>query len=209
MEANFWHDMWASGVVGFHQPEVNSFLKNNWSKFGLQGNEHVLVPLCGKSLDMLWLAKQGHPVLGVELSAKALAEFGSENSLTAEAIEQDNYSGYKMPDMTLLCGDFFDLTAEQCADIKVVYDRAALVALPPEMRKQYVAHLQTILPAGCQFLLVTMEYDQSVMPGPPFSVTEQEVRSLFEFFATVTKVEEVAFKRKGTNALEKVFVIKS
>jgi len=209
MEANFWHDMWASGVVGFHQPEVNSFLKNHWSNLGLKGNEHVLVPLCGKSLDMIWLAKQGHPVLGVELSAKALAEFVSENSLTAEAIEQDNYSGYKISDMTLLCGDFFDLTAEQCADIKVVYDRAALVALPPEMRKQYVAHLQTILPVGCQFLLVTMEYDQSVMPGPPFSVTEQEVRSLFESFAMVNKIEEVAFKRKGTNALEKVFVIKS
>ena len=208
MEANFWHDMWASGVVGFHQPDVNSYLKNHWSKLGLQGNENVLVPLCGKSLDMIWLANQGHSVLGIELSPKALAEFLSENDLTAEPIEQGNHCGYKMPDMTLLCGDFFHLTAEQCADIHVVYDRAALVALPPEMRKQYVTHLQTILPAGSQFLLVTIEYDQSVMSGPPFSVTEQEVRTLFEPFATVTKVEEVPFSRKGTNALEKVFVIR-
>ncbi|WP_040727758.1 thiopurine S-methyltransferase [Thiomicrorhabdus sp. Kp2] len=209
MEANFWHDMWASGVVGFQQPDVNGYLKNHWSKLKLNGSENVLVPLCGKSLDMIWLAQQGHSVLGIELSPKALAEFLAENKLNAEAIEQGNHCGYKMPDMTLLCGDFFHLTAEQCADIHVVYDRAALVALPPKMREQYVAHLQAILPKGSQFLLVTMEYDQNKMPGPPFSVSESEVMELFSPFASVNKVEEVAFSRKGINALEKVFIIQA
>lgn len=207
MEANFWHDMWSSGVVGFHQSEINGFLKNHWSKLGLQGNENVLVPLCGKTLDMLWLAQQGHSVLGVELSPKALEEFLTENDLQAKAIQQGNHCGYQLPNMRLLCGDFFHLTAEQCSDIHVVYDRAALVALPPQMRQDYVLHLRAILPKNTHYLLVTMEYDQTKMPGPPFSVSEEEVRCLFEPFATVTKVEEVSFNRKGHEAIEKVFVI--
>ncbi|GAB6070980.1 thiopurine S-methyltransferase [Thiomicrorhabdus hydrogeniphila] len=207
MEANFWHKMWNSGVVGFHQPDVNHYLKTHWSKLSLQGKENVLVPLCGKSLDMIWLAQQGHSVLGIELSPKALDEFLAENNLSAETIEQGNHCGYKLPDMTLLCGDFFHLTKEQCSDIHVVYDRAALVALPPEMRKQYVKHLAEILPKNSQYLLITMEYDQTSMNGPPFSVTETEVIELFSTFAKVTKIEEQAFKRKGMSALEKVFMI--
>jgi len=209
MEANFWHDMWASGVVGFHQPDINVYLKNHWSKLKLNGDENVLVPLCGKSLDMIWLAQQGHSVLGVELSQKALDEFLTENKLTAEPKAFENHCGYQLPDMTLLCGDFFHLTAKDCSDIKVVFDRAAIVALPPEMRQEYVKHLHSILPSGTQYLLVAMEYDQSKMPGPPFSVSELEIRALFEPFATVTKVEEFPFSRKGVNAIEKVYLIKS
>lgn len=207
MEANFWHQMWNSGVVGFHQPDVNHYLKTHWSKLQLQGRENVLVPLCGKSLDMIWLAQQGHSVLGIELSPKALDEFLAENKLTAEPIEQGNHCGYKLPDMTLLCGDFFHLTKAQCRDIHVVYDRAALVALPLKMRKQYVKHLAEILPKGSQYLLVTMEYDQTSMNGPPFSVSEEEVIALFSPFCTIQKVEEKPFNRKGQEAVEKVFII--
>jgi len=209
MEADFWHKMWNSGVVGFHQPDVNHYLKTHWPKLQLQGNENVLVPLCGKSLDMIWLAQQGHSVLGIELSPKALDEFLAENKLTAEPIEQGNHCGYKLPDMTLLCGDFFHLTKEQCSDIHVVYDRAALVALPPKMREQYVKHLAEILPKGSQYLLVTMEYVQNQMSGPPFSVAESEVIDLFSSFAEIHKIEENPFSRKGMAAVEKVFIIKA
>jgi len=209
MEANFWHDMWATGVVGFHQPDINGYLKNHWAKLNLNGNESVLVPLCGKSLDMVWLAQQGHSILGVELSQKALDEFLTENKLKANPVKTENYCGYQLPDMTLLCGDFFHLTAEQCSDIKVVYDRAAIVALPPSMRKDYVQHLQAILPKRTQYLLVAMEYDQSVMPGPPFSVAETEIRALFEPFSTVEKLEEFSFERKGNTVVEKVYFIQS
>lgn len=209
MEANFWHNMWASGVVGFHQPDINVYLKNHWSKLNLQGNEEVLVPLCGKSLDMIWLAQQGHKVLGVELSQKALDEFLAENQLTAQAHRSENYCGYELPDMTLLCGDFFHLSQQQCEGVSVVYDRAALVALPPEMRKQYVQHLAEIVPQGSQFLVVTMEYDQSQLQGPPFSVPEGEVNSLFADFDRIEKLEQIDFKRKGVDAVEKVFLIQS
>ena len=152
MKAEFWHDMWASGVVGFHQGEVNNYLKAHWQKLQLAGDESVLVPLCGKSLDMIWLAQQGHEVLGVELSQKALDEFLIENGVEGEPHQSEGYSGYELPSMTLLCGDFFNLSTTHCQKTSVVYDRAALVALPPEMRKKYVAHLRQILPVGTQFL---------------------------------------------------------
>jgi len=207
MQAGFWHDMWFSGVVGFHQSEINEFLQAHWQALNLSGDEAVLVPLCGKSLDMIWLAKQGHDVLGVELSQQALDEFLTENSISAQPVKHDHFCGYELDSMTLLCGDFFKLSAEDCRDIKAVYDRAAIVALPAEMRQAYVNHLQGILPLGAKILMVTMEYDQSKMPGPPFSVTEQEVRALFADFSRIETLAEVSASRKGNAMLEKVFVI--
>lgn len=207
MQANFWHEMWASGVLGFHQTDMNEFLTQYWQKLGLTGDETVLVPLCGKSLDMLWLAKQGHRVLGVELSQQALDEFLTENGLTANPVQQAHYCGYALENMTLLCGDFFHLTAEECQDVKAVYDRAAIVALPPEMRAQYVAHLRAILPKGTRYLMITMEYDQSLIPGPPFSVPEAEVRLLFSGVDSIEKIHEVSFEHKGVPRTEMVFVI--
>lgn len=209
MEAQFWHDMWSSGHVGFHQNEVNEYLQTHWKDLTQNGNEGVLVPLCGKSLDMIWLAQQGHEVLGVELSAQALDEFLQENNLHAFFHKTEQFNGFKLPAMTLLCGDFFDLQAEDCKALSLVYDRAALVALPPEMRQQYVQHIYNIMPSGSQTLLVTMEYDQSQLPGPPFSVAESEVMQLFKDCQAVQKVQEVNFKRKGVDAVEKVFLIKA
>lgn len=209
MKSDFWHDMWASGKVGFHQSDINEFLLAHWKSLNLTGHEAVLVPLCGKSLDMLWLQQQGHEVLGIELSQKALDEFLEENSISAKPVKHDQFCGYELEAMTLLCGDFFKLSAEDCAQIGAVYDRASIVALPPEMRQSYVKHLQLILPKGIKILMVTMEYDQSVMSGPPFSVTEDEVRTLFKDFASIEKLSEVSASRKGNTMLEKVFVIQT
>ncbi len=207
MQADFWHDMWSSGVVGFHQSEINEFLQGHWQRLDLQGKGAVLVPLCGKSLDMLWLHQQGHEVLGVELSQQALDEFLSENSIQAEPVEHEHFCGYELDAMTLLCGDFFKLSATDCQQVAAVYDRASIVALPPQMRQDYANHLQTILAAGTKMLMVTMEYDQTKMPGPPFSVPESEVRQLFKGVASLDKVAEQSFNRKGNEAVEKVFVI--
>lgn len=209
MQANFWHDMWASGKVGFHQSDMNEFLTDYWQRLGLTGDETVLVPLCGKSLDMLWLAKQGHRVLGVELSQQALNEFLTENGVTAQPIQHTHYCGYELENMRLLCGDFFHLTPEECQDVKAVYDRAAIVALPPEMRAQYVAHLRAILPKGTSYLMITMEYDQNLVSGPPFSVPEAEVCQLFSGVDSIEKVHEVSFEQKGVPRTEMVFVIQT
>lgn len=207
MQADFWHDMWASGVVGFHQTDINEFLRQHWNSLGLTGSEKVLVPLCGKSLDMLWLAQQGHAVLGVELSQQALDEFVAENELSVTQSEEDDFAVYQLQAMTLLCGDFFKLNAGMGQDIGAVYDRAAIVALPPQMRQDYVQHLFKTLPSGTPILMVTMEYDQSQLQGPPFSVPEEEVRSLFAQARSIETLSEVMMSRKGVSAQEKVFKI--
>lgn len=209
MQAKFWHDMWASGVVGFHQAEINPFLTDYWQKLGLKGNEAVLVPLCGKSLDLFWLANQGHSVLGVELSQQALNEFLGENNLRANPVQHEYYCGYRLENMTLLCGDFFHLSAVDCQAVKAVYDRAAIVALPSEMRAKYVAHLRSILPKGTRYLMITMEYNQSLVLGPPFSVPESEMRQLFLGVDSIEKVHQASFVHKGVERTEKVFVIKT
>lgn len=207
MEANFWNQMWDSGVLGFHQQEMNSFLTEHWGKLNLNASDRVLVPLCGKSLDMIWLAKQGLKVLGVELNQSALDAFLAENKLDATAIKHQCFKGYQIELIQLLCGDFFKLTAEDCQGVKAVYDRAAIVALPLAMRKQYALHLQAILPKGTQYLMVVMDYDQDLMSGPPFSVTDAEVRELFSSFTSIEKVEEVSFEHKGVLTKEMAFVM--
>ncbi|GKT12549.1 MAG: thiopurine S-methyltransferase [Thiomicrorhabdus sp.] len=207
MEANFWHQMWAGGVLGFHQQEMNSFLTKHWSRLGLSNAERVLVPLCGKSLDMLWLVQQEFEVLGVELNQQAVEAFLTENNLLAQSIEHEHFNGYVLDRMQLLCGDFFKLTAEDCLGVKAVYDRAAIVALPPEMRQQYALHLQAILPKGTQYLMVVMDYDQALISAPPFSVSEAEVRDLFANFSSIEKVEAMTFKRKGVATTEMAFVM--
>ncbi|WP_028485916.1 thiopurine S-methyltransferase [Thiomicrorhabdus chilensis] len=208
MQAEFWHKMWDSGVVGFHQTEINAFLQQHWSRLDLKGDETVLVPLCGKSLDMLWLKEQGHEVLGVELSQKALDEFLSENHIEAQPVQHERFCGYELGAMTLLCGDFFDLSRADCTSVKAVYDRAAIVALPKTMRRAYADHLQAILPEGTVCLMVTMEYDESELSGPPFSVSENEIHELFAACCEVRKVSEQGFNRKGVEAIEKVYVIR-
>lgn len=207
MEACFWHQMWEQEVQGFHQEEINGFLLNHWQRLQLTGSEKVLVPLCGKSLDMAWLAKQGHDVIGVELSQKAVDAFVAGCDAPIKPIEDNRYSGYELPGITLLCGDFFQLTAEDCKGVKAVYDRAAIVALPEEMRQQYATHLQKILPKGTRYLMVVMDYDQSLMSGPPFAVSEQEVRALFSSFSQIEKVQSISFERKGVMTTEMAFVM--
>jgi thiopurine S-methyltransferase len=129
---------------------------------------------------MLWLAGQGHRVIGVELSPLACEAFFAENRLTPKRFRQGAFDFWSADEICILQGDFFDLRREQLADCGGVYDRASLIALPPEMRERYVRHLTAILPAAAEMLLLTMEFDQAQRPGPPFAVSEAEVRGLYE-----------------------------
>ena len=146
-------------------------------------------------------------MLGVELSQKALDEFLVENNLSAEDVQHDKYCGYQLNDMRLFCGDFFHLSTQDCEQVKAVYDRAALIALPPQMRQQYVAHIRALLPKGTKVLLVTMEYDQSIMNGPPFAVMQNEVEELYAGAAEIKFLGSEMFERKGHQVEEKVFQI--
>jgi thiopurine S-methyltransferase len=179
MQPEFWHKKWASNQIGFHLPQVNPYLQRFWPQLDLEDSARVLVPLCGKSLDLLWLAHCGHEVLGVELSEKAVEDFFSEHQLDPAVSEQGPFNVYRAGSIELWCGDFFALTPGDVADCSALYDRAALIALPPAMREQYAVHLNRILPKGSQGLLITLDYDQDQMSGPPFAVVDDEVQRLF------------------------------
>lgn len=179
MDAGFWQGRWARNEIGFHLEQVHPGLRRHWPRLELPEGAGVLVPLCGKSLDLAWLAGQGFNVLGVELSEKAVEAFFAEQQLEAEVSQAGAFRVYRSGALEIRCGDFFELGAADVATCQGVYDRAALIALPPPMRRRYAAHLSTILPADCQQLLVTLDYDQQQMDGPPFAVAEAEVKALY------------------------------
>jgi len=180
MEPDFWHERWRQNRIGFHMEEPLPLLCKHWPALGLPTDSRVFVPLCGKSVDMAWLAGRGHRVLGVELSELAVRQFFDERGLAPEVHDGDYGQHFSAGPYELVCGDAFALDAEALAGCAAIYDRAALIALPPDLRKRYAASVWRRLPAGCEGLLVTLEYPQSEKAGPPFSVDEAEVRSLLE-----------------------------
>ncbi|KRA70642.1 thiopurine S-methyltransferase [Lysobacter sp. Root667] len=186
MEAQFWHQRWRDNQIGFHQDRPSPLLLKHWPSLGLAPGSRVFVPLAGKTLDMPWLASQGHRVLGVELSRIAVEDFFAEHDLRPEIVESRYGRHYRAGAIELICGDAFALDSEALAGCAAVYDRAALIALPPPLRRRYMHELYPRLPAGCRGLLITLEYPQHEKQGPPFSVTQPEV---FEGYAEDWKVE--------------------
>lgn len=180
MDPEFWHERWERGEIGFHQGDFNAHMQNYMALLDLPTGANVLVPLCGKSRDMRWLRDRGHTVVGIELSQKAVEAFFAEEELAPERAKQGAVDAWKADGYTLLCGDFFALRPGDLGPVAAIYDRASLIALPPPMRVRYAAHLRGLLPAGLPSLLVTVEYAQHEMDGPPFAVHQPEVEGLFE-----------------------------
>jgi len=215
MKKEFWLERWERAEIGFHQDEVNPYLLKYWGEVKTAKGGEVFVPLCGKSLDMLWLREQGHDVLGVELSPIAVRDFFAESNLTLTHTSEGHFDQCKADGIRILCGDFFDLTREHLSRVGAVFDRASLVALPPEMRERYARHLAESLPAGTQVLLVTFDYPQEEMQGPPFAVSAEEVRALYEQCAEIRLLEQVdildrepRFKARGvTRMQENIFLL--
>lgn len=179
MDADFWHDKWRRGETGFNRPGANPLLTTWWHALEADPGSGVFVPLCGKSADMIWLRDQGHPVVGVELSRRAIDAFAEEQFLNLAWSADASFTVARGDGLTLLCGDYFDLRPADLAGNRLVYDRAALIALPEPMRRRYVSHLRELLPPGWRMLLVTLDYPQEERPGPPFSVSGDEVHRLF------------------------------
>lgn len=179
MEPAFWQQRWADNQIGFHQAQVNPYLQKYWPTLGLVPGSRVLVPLCGKSLDLAWLAGQGHRVLGVELSRRAVEAFFREHGLQADVGQRGAFEVWRSGDVELWCGDIFALQAEDIGDCAGLYDRAAVIALPSQMRGAYMQLLSGLLPTSCQGVVVTLDYDQALLGGPPFSVGDQELRQGF------------------------------
>ncbi|MDH3526723.1 MAG: thiopurine S-methyltransferase [Gammaproteobacteria bacterium] len=179
MHPDFWHERWQANQIGFHQDEINPYLVRYWPGLATDTSGRVLVPLCGKSRDMIWLLDQGYSVLGVEISPIAVEAFFAEYNMTPTVRREAHCSRWAFDGLELLCGDFFALDRRDIGEVAAVYDRAALIALPPDMRPRYADQLASLLGKTTTGLLITLEYKQDEMNGPPFSVSDAEVEQLY------------------------------
>lgn len=172
-----WQQCWRDRDTAFHQKAVNASLIRFWPRLGLAPGDRIFVPLCGKSLDLLWLAGQGHPVVGVELSPLAARAFFKENRMQPVRRKQGKFTLWQSGRIDILCGDLFDLAASDLGNIAAVFDRASLTALPEEIRHAYLAHLRKILPAACKILLLTTEEpDIGETREQPFAIADEITR---------------------------------
>jgi len=189
MQPGFWHERWSSNRIGFHLDAPLPLLLTHWPALELAPDARVFVPLCGKSLDMVWLAERGHRVLGVELSELAVRQFFDERGLVPAIHASAAGRHFIAGAYELIVGDAFALDADVLAGCAGMYDRAALIALPPPLRATYAATAWRRMPPGCRGLLVTLEYPQPEKAGPPFSVSADEVHALLAADWTVALAE--------------------
>lgn len=216
MKNEYWLNRWERGDIGFHQSTINPYLRAYWQRLHLARGSAVFVPLCGKSRDMLWLRARGHAVLGVELSHLAAQAFFTENSHAPQHAASNKFTRLEADAIRILCGDFFDLDKNDLANVSAVYDRAALIALPPAIRQRYVHHLLRILPAHVQILLITLDYPDAEMSGPPFAVSSDEVAALYQLHADIKLLtqqdvltQNPRFQERGLSRLqENIFLLK-
>ena len=215
MNLSSWHRRWEEGQTAFDQRDVNSYLIAHHELLDLRVDNCVFVPLCGKSLDMWWLRDRGYRVLGVEISPVAVRAFFEERDLEYSERCGASFTRLTHDCVEILCGNFFSMEATDLRDIRAVYDRASLIAFPAPDRQMYVRHLLRILPGAIPILLVTLEYPQSEMDGPPYSVDEAEVRSLFGDAYSIKLLQaedvlqnQVRFRERGLSRLvEKAYLL--
>lgn len=198
MEENFWHQKWANKDIGFHQLDVHPLLVAHLSSLKLAPNARIFLPLCGKTLDIHWLLAQGFCVVGAELSQIAIEELFAELNLTPTIKSLGEITHCSAPNLDIFVGDIFSLTQDQLGLVDAIYDRAALVALPDSMRVSYTQHLTAITNSAPQ-LLITFEYDQSKLQGPPFSIDQAALTQLYHhhYALTLLTTQALASQFKG------------
>ena len=219
MDSDFWHARWQNNQLGWHRAEVHPSLVEFFPRFELKAGDRVFVPLCGKSQDMVWLAKQGLSVIGNELSPIAIQDLFADLQLQPTKTQLGKLVKWQAGSYTLYEGDYFDLKPEHVSEVKFVHDRAALIALPRDGefgRKAYLRQMRNLFPVDVQTLLITLDYDQTIMGGPPFSVGYEEViwhyafDHIIEFLAEEDILcQELKFKQRGLPQLtEWTFMMK-
>jgi len=173
--AEDWLDRWEHGRTGWHETGGNRGLRAHWQA----DTGRVLVPLCGKTPDLVWLAERGHVVAGIELAEKAVQEFFAEQSLShvsSNSAHFDVYTCNELP-ITLFCGNYFRFTE---GPFDALYDRGAIVAVNPDQRPRYVEHTKSLLKPGARRLVITLEYDQQVVEGPPWALHGDELETYWD-----------------------------
>lgn len=202
-----WLGRWSEGRTGWHEPAGNDGLKRYWPKSTQPGS--VLVPLCGKTPDLLWLANCGHDVVGVELSEVAVQSFFDEHDLSYERSAHGALTRYAAKDhaLALFCGDYFEFLSERFDGL---YDRGALVALDENLRPRYAEHTERLLKPDATRMIVTLEYDQRVVSGPPWSVLNGEMTGYWDDLVKVGEKDDIdscppKFRRAGLTDIREVF----
>lgn len=211
MFLNQWELRWQQGRIGFHLPKVNSNLIRHCDNLIRLNTKNVFVPLCGKTLDLPWLARKIKKVVGIELVHKAVEDFFKENKISHSIKKCGKLKLFSSNYIDLFQGDFFDLRMDQVVQFEAIYDRGSIVAFDSGERQRYVNHLMSFLKPGGRILLITLEYDQNCMSGPPFSVHTNEIKSLYTPYGVLelletTDILDERFQKKGLNGmLERVF----
>lgn len=201
MNPKFWQQRWETKQIGFNQPDINPLLKKYFDHLKLAKDSRILVPLCGKSIDMMWLIQQGYNVVGIELVETAVQEFFSEHAIAFEIIEHQHDANIKCyqgevgnQSISVWVGDIFELSATDMGHIDAVYDRAALIAMPSEMRPRYsnqviVLSADTNAKNPAPQLVLTLNYDQNQRQGPPFSISSENVQQYYSAHYHITELE--------------------
>lgn len=188
MDPSFWLENWERGQTGFHLPGVNPVLLRHWEDLGLKSAKSVLVPLCGKSVDLSYLRTLGHQVMGLELSPIAVKEFWTAMAVTPKRHKERGLVFWESDGIEIIEGDFFEIRPEDVESPSVVYDRAALIAMPVELQFRYADHLMH-LAQGAPIFLVTFDYKPSEMAGPPFPVSRIRLGELFDDHYEIALIE--------------------
>jgi thiopurine S-methyltransferase len=198
LDRNYWEERWREGKIGFHQATINPYLQKHFQRLSLSPDSHCLAPLCGKSLDIAWIASQGHRVTGIEISDLAVRQFFVEKRRSPGAIDR----------IKMICYDFFDLQPTQIPTVDWVYDRAAMVAFPPSQHQRYAEHLSRFLTSGKRIFLISFEHGGNPTEGPPFSVDETRIRKVFDPLYSVECIDrqdildqEVKWRERGFTSL--------
>ena len=211
MQPEFWQERWRTAQIGFHQSAVDRHLQAYWPTLKLAADSSVFVPLCGKSLDLLWLRDRGHRVAGVELSQVAVEAFCMENGIAARRRSLGDFELYEAEGFRLFRGDFFKLTLALLGEVSAVYDRASLISWTPALRAAYAEHVTALTNPGTQTLLIAVEYPQAQMSGPPFPVTGDDIHRLYAAHHSIEQLArheilelEPRLKARGLTELHEV-----
>lgn len=214
MEISYWLSRWNKDKTGFHADKPNEHLVRNWNSIGISPQSVVFVPLCGMSLDMSWLVEQDYKVLGVEASEKACRNFFEQAGLEYETMERKEFKIFRSEEVEIWCGDFFKLNKKDLPLLFAIYDRAALVAMPPEKRVLYIKKIKELTSNKLVMMLVSFTYPQNMMPGPPFSVPGEEVEQLFGSGYSIRVLDSAEilkkaqkFQRRGLLELKEICYI--
>ena len=211
MDASFWHQRWEKNEIAFHESKANPLLVKHFNELSLAKGRRIFVPLCGKTLDISWLLSKGYRVAGAELSQIAIEQLFMELGVQPEISAVGEVEQWSANYLDIFVGDIFALSKKVLGPVDAIYDRAALVAFPQDMRNRYTAHLTEITGKAPQ-LLISYDYDQSLMEGPPFSVSNEEVKRHYvaKYDVTLIASTEVSGGLKGKcPAKENVWLLKN